>query len=166
MYNELYHHGILGQRWGIRRYQPYPKGYRGEGKEIGKAKNVQQKSIVSKIRNLKNKDNTAKKEIDENKENERRLRREKERERALREGTASEIYKYKNELTEQQLRSAVQRLNLEQNLYKLSVNEKKDAMKRFEDNMKSIQKGMELVKAGTDIYNTIMAIYKEPNEPN
>ena len=37
--SELYHHGILGMHWGIRRFQPYGQGYdpKNEGKETGLA---------------------------------------------------------------------------------------------------------------------------------
>lgn len=34
--NELQHHGILGMKWGIRRFQPYPDGEK-KGKEVGEA---------------------------------------------------------------------------------------------------------------------------------
>lgn len=33
----LCHYGIQGMHWGVRRFQPYPKGYRGDGKVIGEA---------------------------------------------------------------------------------------------------------------------------------
>lgn len=33
---ELCHHGTIGMKWGIRRFQPYPSGYHGDGKFIGK----------------------------------------------------------------------------------------------------------------------------------
>lgn len=35
---ELYHHGIKGQKWGVRRFQPYPKGYTGDGNFTGSGK--------------------------------------------------------------------------------------------------------------------------------
>ena len=34
--DELYHHGIKGQKWGVRRYQPYPSDYMGLGRFTGK----------------------------------------------------------------------------------------------------------------------------------
>jgi hypothetical protein len=33
---ELMHYGVMGMHWGIRRYQPYPAAYDGDGKFIGK----------------------------------------------------------------------------------------------------------------------------------
>ena len=42
---ELYHHGIRGMKWGIRRFQPYQPGQRvSGGKEVGSATKVEQRS--------------------------------------------------------------------------------------------------------------------------
>lgn len=45
MCTTLCHYGVMGQKWGIRRYQPYPKGYTGNGKEIQAAKIKRHKAI-------------------------------------------------------------------------------------------------------------------------
>lgn len=62
---ELCHHGILGQKWGIRRFQPYPKGYHGDGKFTGKKfgyKDVNAPVDNSRLRTERVRNRTAKDE--------------------------------------------------------------------------------------------------------
>lgn len=50
---ELMHYGVMGMHWGVRRYQPYPAAYDGDGRFIGrKALKKQVKADKAKVDQL------------------------------------------------------------------------------------------------------------------
>lgn len=129
------------------------------------------RGISGYIRSRKMKKEEERQQKERNEELRRRLEDEQkkrqhdaDKERVLREGTATEVMKYQGELTNQELQSAFTRLNLESQINNLSQKEMKSAMDKVDNIMKTIKTGTEWAKIGTDTYNTIAAIYNATPE--
>ena len=125
--DELYHHGIKGQKWGIRRFQPYLPGSKVKGgKEVGKATKVKQRGGI--VEHFKAKQAEHKKAAAVKKAQATRkanIDYEAAKKKAIESGTAEDLAKFKGKLTNEEYSKAFMRLQNEKKIADMvAANEK------------------------------------------
>lgn len=176
---ELSHAGILGMKWGVRRYQNKDGTLTADGrKRYGvnprtsrkKYTKEQLKDMEKSIKAKEKKSKTAKKTLEkaraakqEKIDAAKKAKQEQEefeagKKKALQSGTATEILKYKGHLTNNELDTAIKRLDFETTLSNLSAKEVKTGFDKAEDFMNKVDRARKMTDKGIDAYNTTARI--------
>lgn len=140
--DELYHHGIKGQKWGIRRFQPYLPGSKVKGgKEVGKATKVKQRGSI--VEHFKAKRAASKKAASIKKAQKTRktnLDFEAAKKKAIESGTAEDLAKFKGKLTNEEYTKAFLRLQNEKKLSDMVAANQKSAWDTIDSGMKIVER--------------------------
>lgn len=129
--NELYHFGIKGMKWGIRR-TPIQLGH------------------TTKNKNQRKNDRQ---------ELNKKARIEKKKREVLKSRSAKELYKYANLFNTRELQEAYNRLQLERNIQNLFPKEVKKGQNFTQKIIKSGRTVSDLLDTGTKLYNNVAKIY-------
>ena len=141
----LSHHGIKGMRWGIRRYQRRDGSLTRAGKK--RAEQIKRENL-EKARQAK----AEKKQHEADKK------------AALKSGSASDVLKFKGELTKQEMDSAWARIQWEQNMSGVAAKDVSAGKSRADKFFASVGDATDKANTAAKAWNTIANVYNAFNQ--
>ena len=163
----LSHHGILGMKWGITLGPHYPLGSNAHSlaqKKAAKSAGIKVGGSSGKgsIANLFNKKKPVqqaapKQQIKEPERPETPEEHKAKRETAIKSGDPNEIRKYRDELTNDELQKALNRVSLNKQLATIDV--PPSAFDKIDKAMKTVDKITNWAGTGIKVYNTVATVH-------
>lgn len=161
----LAHHGILGQKWGIRRFQNPDGSLTAEGKlrynpDGTKKTRAERKEATKKYNQKKaalNKARKAKADSEKQKKLEKEYQEKKTQ--VLKSGKASEVAKYKGQMTNQELSDALNRIRWERELDNMTASETESNFEKIDKIMEKVGKVTNWANKSMDAYDAMATIY-------
>ena len=165
----LEHHGILGMKWGVRRYQNKDGSLTKAGK-----KRVSEKQSAKTIFNISITNNGKKKLSKKQKAALEKARQTKaakkdyeaEKKRVVESGTASEVLKYKGKLSQQEMKSAMERIRWESEMTGFADKELSPGKEKVNKFMKNVDFATGHVNTAAKAWNTFANIYNAFSDPS
>lgn len=167
--NYLSHHGILGQKHGQRNGPPYPldaSKHSAAEKAAGWMKSLKEKHEAKKKTKQRKAalDKARKAKIEKAKQAKLAKEYEEKKQEVLRSGKASEVAKYKGQMTNKELSDALNRINWEKQLDDLSKSETKTNFEKIDGYMSKAKKMTDWYDTSKKVYNAIAEIHNTFSE--